>query len=598
MKRQYKAAILLFCSLILAGLCCPRAGAARLETHSTKGLRSKNAGTQNYSQWTRPIYSYLFQNKNGTFERVEYSYSDKCLYSETYDKNFKYKSGKKIKLELTYFGGLYATKDAYFVVEGNGNTQGAKNQVEFCIIKYDKNWKKLASQTLQNANTTVPFIYGSCRFAEQNGILYIRTCHIMYNGHQASVMLAVQMSDCKIITADTDVLNFDYGYVSHSFNQFLAVKNGTLYACDHGDGCPRGIGMARFDSLAPGYTYYNNKVTSVVPFSFAGEIGNNYTGACLGGFAVSGTHALAAGSSRVQSGDTDTAKNIFISTVPTGNFSQDAAKTTWLTSYAPKGKRTAGAPHLVPINANKYLVIWSEDAGPYGKFKYDRTCYTFIDGTGKNLGKTKTIYAQLSECPPIVCGNTVVWYTTERMLPQTSQRMTPSFYRLPLNGSPSTKLKKNTKFTKNNITYKVTKSTKSGGNVAITGCINRKSFQSLYLDGTAYYNVPAYQITATAPGVVYYNGGKYRITAIAPGAFKNCKNLSEVHIGKDITKIGSKAFYGCKRLNDVELCYKKYKKKNVGKNIFKKTSSLLSLTVPAKKVSAYRRLFKAETRKG
>ena len=124
-------------------------------------------------------------------------------------------------MELGMFGGIYASKDAYYVVEGSSNSNAAAGKTEFRIIKYNKSWEKINSVDIKDANTKEPFDAGSCRFAEYNGILYIRTCHQMYNGHQSSVMMQIKMDDLSVITADVDIANSAYGYSSHLISSYM-----------------------------------------------------------------------------------------------------------------------------------------------------------------------------------------------------------------------------------------------------------------------------------------------------------------------------------------------------------------------------------------
>lgn len=50
------------------------------------------------------------------------------------------------------------------------------------------------------------------------------------------------------------------------------------------------------------------------------------------------------------------------------------------------------------------------------------------------------------------------------------------------------------------------------------------------------------------PDKVTLAGKSYKVTTVASEAFKNCKKLKSVVIGKGVTAIGAKAFFGCKSL--------------------------------------------------
>ena len=64
---------------------------------------------------------------------------------------------------------------------------------------------------------------------EADGYLFVRTSHQMYLSsdglrHQANV--TIQFDENKLVITDsyTDVMNSKYGYVSHSFNQFIKTE--------------------------------------------------------------------------------------------------------------------------------------------------------------------------------------------------------------------------------------------------------------------------------------------------------------------------------------------------------------------------------------
>lgn len=534
--------------------------AADFEIETANGKKSQNIHTQSYDTWASPVDSYLYRNADGTYNRIEYI--SNTIISEVYTTDFQYKSVKKIKMELSVFGGVYCTADAYYVVEGKNNSKAEAGKTEFRIIKYNKSWKKVKVVDITDANTTEPFDAGSCRFAEYNGILYIRTCHQMYNGHQASIMMAVQMSDLSVVTADVDIANSAYGYVSHSFNQFVCVKDGVVYACDHGDAYERGIVVMRFDEMAAGNEFFENETAYYVPLAFKGEVGDNFTGATLGGFAVSDTHAIAVGSSIPQTGKSKKVNNIFVCTVETDRMEKAGSSVKWLTNYSQSGKRTTTNPVLVEINENNYLVMWEE----YVSDVFDKTYYMMLDGNGNAISGKKSFNAPLSDCQPIISGENVVWYVTDNS--------TPTFYQLPKSGADLPVAAKNTQFMKKGIKYKVTKSSKTAGKVSVIG-----------------YDKALMDENVELTDAVLYNGYSYKVTAIAPKAFAKCTKLKSILIPTSVTSIGKQAFNGCKKLKTLQVKYTKYKSSNIGSNAFKGVAANIEVVTPDKKVSAYKTLF-------
>lgn len=86
----------------------------------------------------------------------------------------------------------------------------------------------------------------------------------------------------------------------------------------------------------------------------------------------------------------------------------------------------------------------------------------------------------------------------------------------------------------------------------------------------------------TIPSTVTVNGKKYAITKIQANAFKNCKKLKSIVIGKNVTNIGKKAFYGCKNLKKVT--FKGKKPPVIGSKAFKNIYKKAVFKVPGKSV--------------
>ena len=94
----------------------------------------------------------------------------------------------------------------------------------------------------------------------------------------------------------------------------------------------------------------------------------------------------------------------------------------------------------------------------------------------------------------------------------------------------------------------------------------------------------------TIPNTVKYGNQTWKVTSIAAKACMNNKKLKQVFIGKNITKIGAKAFCNCKKLKTIKLKSTKIKKLGVG--TFKNINKKAVLTVPPKRLKAYRTLLK------
>ncbi|MBE5928014.1 MAG: leucine-rich repeat domain-containing protein, partial [Lachnospiraceae bacterium] len=94
------------------------------------------------------------------------------------------------------------------------------------------------------------------------------------------------------------------------------------------------------------------------------------------------------------------------------------------------------------------------------------------------------------------------------------------------------------------------------------------------------------------PATVVIEGKTFKVTDVAAGAYKNCKKLKSVVIGKNVKKIAPKAFMGCKSLKKITIKSKVLKK--VGKKAFKGINKKAVIKVPAKKKAAYTKLLKGK----
>ena len=94
------------------------------------------------------------------------------------------------------------------------------------------------------------------------------------------------------------------------------------------------------------------------------------------------------------------------------------------------------------------------------------------------------------------------------------------------------------------------------------------------------------------PSSVTIDGVNYKVTAIADNAFKNCKKLTTVRIGTNVSRIGKRAFNGCKNLKSVKINSKKLTKKSIGTSAFKGISSKAVIKVPKRKLKTYKSYLK------
>lgn len=427
-----------------------------VETGTVTPVSSNNINRQNYTgyleSWSRPVTSYLYENKNGGFTRVEcYSQSIETkeeteeeyyevfvLYRpdnfyedgsddlvadehhvlkvtiEDYDSAFQIQSAKEIDMELPIWGGFFAGEDYNFLVFGQKNENDNDNQEVIRVVKYSKDWQRIGSASLYGANTTIPFYAGNLRMTQSGNILYIRTSHEMYSGHQANLTFSVRISDMTITDQFSEVMNIDSGYVSHSFNQFITTDGSTLLAADHGDAYPRSVSLIKYKKEAGSdtftYPYDYDYCDYVDVFPIQGSTGVNETGVSVGSLAISDSSYLIAGTS-VPQDDTYNAfgtRNIFVTSTPKNQFDAEHTKIHWITNYKQSDKVSISNPHMVKISNQKFLLLYTID----GKINY-----TYLDGAGNQTSDIYTMEGKLSDCQPILYQDKIIWYYTNNSIP-------------------------------------------------------------------------------------------------------------------------------------------------------------------------------------
>ena len=371
-----------------------------------------NVNAQDYVQWSNTVKSYLTVCDNGNYMRVQSGAIEGKLLVEYYSSDFEPLSTKLIDNELPVFGAFYDSGNNYYVLSGQENPKQNDSLEVFRITKYDKNWNKIKSCGLYGANTTVPFDAGSARMTHSGDHLLVRTCHEMYkssdgNNHQSNVTIEVDMPSMTITDSYTGIMNIDYGYVSHSFNQFIKTDGNHIVALDHGDAHPRSAVLVKYNSdftTGKFFPSYFDKVSNIdvvtYPEYTAGHY--NYTGAAIGGFDVSSSSYIVAQSTvDLDYINTSETRNVYVSAV-----SKDLStnKLNKITSYA-EGTDSASAPQLVKINNNSFLLLWARDT---------KVSCVKLNADGTVNGSIHTFEGSLSDCQPVIKNGRAVWYVYDK----------------------------------------------------------------------------------------------------------------------------------------------------------------------------------------
>ncbi len=379
-----------------------------------KPMVSNNKNAQNYRwsnnynwNWADTVKSYLYENQAAGVTRVEYINGK--IVAEDYNNSFKLCASRIIPMELPIWGGFYAGENYNFIIFGQENPSEDDNKEVVRVVKYSKDWKRLGEVGLCGANTIKPFSYGSLRCTEYGDYLYIRTCHEMYQSsdglnHQANMTIAVRQSDMVITDSFYEVEYNCVGYASHSFNQFILVdQNRNLVTLDHCDAYPRGILLTRPETAKAGDDELIGWFEDSQLVTFPGTIGDNYTGASVGGFAETENGYITAFN---YDGNSDGGSRA----VYLGYTSKSAleSKVTPITEY--NGMLT---PVLAPVGLDGGYLMWTDSKNKFYYAKYE---------DGGTIGTVITANASLSDCQPILHNGEIVWYVT--------QKSVPTFYRL------------------------------------------------------------------------------------------------------------------------------------------------------------------------
>ncbi len=389
-----------------------------------KPMVSNNKNAQNYRwsnnynwNWADTVKSYLYENQAGGVTRVEYINGK--IVAEDYNNSFKLCASRIIPMELPIWGGFYAGENYNFIIFGQENPSEDDNKEVVRVVKYSKDWKRLGEVGLCGANTIKPFSYGSLRCTEYGDYLYIRTCHEMYQSsdglnHQANMTIAVRQSDMVITDSFYEVEYNCVGYASHSFNQFILVdQNRNLVTLDHCDAYPRGILLTRPETAKAGDDELIGWFEDSQLVTFPGTIGDNYTGASVGGFAETENGYITAFN---YDGNSDGgSRAVYLGYTSKGALE---SKVTPITEY--NGMLT---PVLAPVGLDGGYLMWTDSKNKFYYAKYE---------DGGTIGTVITANASLSDCQPILHNGEIVWYVT--------QKSVPTFYRLEVSSGNISKI--------------------------------------------------------------------------------------------------------------------------------------------------------------
>lgn len=359
-----------------------------------------NLECQDYSTFGTRVASYLTTSPDGNITRVQFGAIDGKILVEYYDTSYNILRTVTVPLALPEYGAFYESGDNYYVLTGQKNPNHNDSVEVYRVTKYSKDWKVQGAASLYGENTASPFSFGSGRMTMAGNFLYVRTCHVMYGGHQANVSFSVNTDAMTVEDKFTGIFNADNGYISHSFNQFVQIDQGNMVTLDQCDAYPaRALVLLKYNTDLSNGKYipsYPSVCDQTYVMQVGGNTGDNYTGTSAGGFEYSDSCWLVAGNF-----DTDGAgssRNIFVAAVP-----KDGGETVvrYFSNYAGTDN-SASTPRLVKTGSNSFVLMWSSQGKVY---------YTALDGSGQQTGTTHSMDGNLSDCQPTVINGKISWYT-------------------------------------------------------------------------------------------------------------------------------------------------------------------------------------------
>ncbi len=418
------------CVLAMLPAAIPAVAAYNVSSVMTNGRTSSNVGKNDYtySNWSAPMTSYLVETARG-YSRVEFI-SGSGVLVEDFTADGAVTGSRILAAPLPDFGGFFAGSDGYYLVFGKEDPDEILDQEVLRVVKYNKNWGFVSSVGLNGLNSVKNFDAGSLRMAETNGILFLHSSHKMFtNGgyqHQSNMTLGIRESDMQLVDYQTNVVK-GYGYVSHSFNQFVCTEGAYLYRVDQGDYYPRAVVLQKNAITSTGQL---DTATSLNILEIGGSYDSNanFTGVTVGGMELSQSNVLTAGTSIDQANfpanvnnlyqnENGGQHNVFLNIADKG---LGGSRTIWLTSYGSSDDIEVGTPQLVKCKEDRFLLLWEEQRGA-GRM----TRSVAVDGSGNIVSEVHDEPVRLSDCKPIYTSKgKVVWYVTVGTAP-TVYTMTP-----------------------------------------------------------------------------------------------------------------------------------------------------------------------------
>ncbi|OCS84460.1 hypothetical protein A6K76_15620 [Caryophanon latum] len=371
------------------------------------------------SRWALPVKSFMTVGENDTYTIVETKNNDgvETVNVQTYDAQYNLQNVKTLPHELPIFGTLYEGEQYNYIAYGQSN-EDRQNKEVIRVVKYDRHFNRIDAVSLHGdvISTAMPFRAAKSSMSEQNGQLVLHASRLRYDGHQSQLTIVIDTDDMHVTNGLSE---FQKNHVSHSFDQYVLFDGQQHVLLDHGDAYPRALVIHKGD----GHTYVEKEIIDI-----PGSTGANQTGVSigLGGFTqtndayvllyneIDHSKATSYSSSDIQG------VNIHMRDIQFASISKDLQRVTTKTiaSYTKNESVRASLPMFVPIEQNKYVVMWQESEklqnSRYNYYEPKRIKYVTINAQGEKL---TDIYTKenmyLSYMQPLYHDGKIHWYIND-----------------------------------------------------------------------------------------------------------------------------------------------------------------------------------------
>lgn len=369
--------------------------------------------------WTHPDKTYYYQSGGKLHAVCVQDNGNLKIY--TLNSSFKVKKTKTIKLKYDVWGGFYQGIDGnFYVAVGYENPKESNSKTVIKVIQYNSKWKKLKTAEIKGReNIYSPFDAGNCRMDMQGNTLYMMTSRQMcmfFDGlrHQSNICF-------KINTKNMKATQTNDSYASHSFNQFVKFKDGTLYLLDHGDAFPRSINL----TTVPDYGSDEQETSSLSILDFQEQTGDNFTGCRVGGMEIGNENVLVCGTSqphknkikKVSGFDSDMKYNVFLALA---NHKSGKVTFKWLTTYHPKTSNvTVGETRMVKLSDSRFAILYTTTQ----KRKTTLNYLVYSDTGTKIYSKKYSNMVFNGDSQPILFKGSIVWISSTESKGKTKTKL-------------------------------------------------------------------------------------------------------------------------------------------------------------------------------